>query len=357
MRRLNVGLLVGVVMVAGLGSVCRGAEVKPLTQSKLFMTLPDTCPTPDGLAMDKDGNIIFACPNYKHQDQPALFMKIDKADKLSVYAKCPVLEKTGLACPMGIDFGPDGGLYVCDNQGWSGSEKGKDEGRILKLTIADGQVTKTEVVASGISHPNGLKYKNGKLYVTVSLLPKIKSKELVSGLYRFDASDREIKMNNDESDKNLLIQFKTHNMDCQYGLDGIVFDSKGNLFLGNFGDGSVHKIVFDGKGDVASNTVFARDPAMRTTDGMCVDEKDNIYVADFSANAICRVTPAGKVELIARSPDTDGADGGLAQPGEGIIRGRQMIISCFNMVTGPDKVQQKHDKPYTMAVIDMDAIN
>lgn len=361
MRKLYIGLVAGIcvtgLLASGCCSICKRGPVKPLTQSKLFMELPDACPTPDGLTMDRDGNIIFACPNYaENHVKPAVFMKIDKQDKLSLYATCPVLEKTGVACPMGIDFGPDGGLYVCDNQGWPGTEKGKDEGRILKLTISNGQVTRTEVVAFGMSHPNGIKYQDGKLYVTQSMLPKIKSKELVSALYRFNASDRDIKVNNDKSDKSLLIPFKTYNLACQYGLDGLVFDSNGNLFLGNFGDGTVHKITFDGKGSVKSNKVFAKSPNMRTTDGMCVDEKDNIYVADFSENAICRVRPCGKVEIVAKSPDTDGADGGLDQPGEPIVRGGKLIVSNFDMVTGPDKVNKKHDKPYTLSVMDLDLI-
>ncbi|MEI7900064.1 MAG: SMP-30/gluconolactonase/LRE family protein [bacterium] len=360
MRRQSVGWAVGLgvvgLVVCGCVHSGAGAKSRPLTRPRLFRELPDACPTPDGMAMDKDGNIILACPNYADPAKPAVFMKIDPQNKISLYATCPVLAKTGDACPMGIDIGPDGGLYVCDNQGWPGTEKGKNEGRVLKLTISEGQVTKTEVVAFGMSHPNGIKFKNGKLYVTQSLLPKIKSKELVSALYRFDAADRDIQVNNDESDKSLLLAFKTHNMACQYGLDGLVFDSKGNLFLGNFGDGTVHQITFDDTGHVTSNTLFAKSPALRTTDGMCVDEQDTIYVADFSENAICKISPDGRVERVAKSPDTDGADGGLDQPGEPIVRNGQLIISNFDMVTGPDKVNKKHDKPYTMSVIDLSTV-
>jgi sugar lactone lactonase YvrE len=255
---------------------------------------------------------------------------------------------------MGIDLGPDGGLYVCDNQGWPGTPEGENEGRILKLTFLHGQVQKTEVVAYGMSHPNGIKVYQGKLYVTQSLLPKIKSKKLVSGVYCFDVTDRNVKVNNDASDPSLLIQFKTHNMDCQYGLDGLSFDSKGNLFVGNFGDGTLHKITFDARGNVASNRVFAKSRQMRTTDGICMDADDNIYVADFSENAVCKVTPRGEVTILAKSGDCDGSQGGLDQPGEPIVRGNELIVSCFDMVTGPDKVNTGHDTPYTMAVIPMD---
>lgn len=330
------------------------AKCPAVTQSQLLMELPAICPTPDGMAMDQQGNIIIACPNYGDMSKPAVFMKLSPQNRLSLYAECPVLEKTGRACPMGIDFGPDGALYVCDNQGWPGTPEGENEGRILKLTIRSGKVFKTEIVAYGMSHPNGIKVYQGKLYVTQSLLPKIESEQLVSGVYRFDLTERNVKVNNDASDPSLLIQFKTLNMDCQYGLDGLSFDSQGQLFVGNFGDGSLHKISFDADGEVAACELFAKDPCMRTTDGICMDADDNIYVADFSENAVCKVTPAGQVQVLARSADCDGSKGGLDQPGEPIVRGRELIVSCFDMVTGPDKTNTGHDAPYTMAVISLD---
>ena len=355
-----------------------------LTASKLLVELPEICPTPDGMAMDKDGNIIVACPNYGDQSKPAVLMKIDKDNKASLWAHVSTHPDTGVACPMGIDFGPDGDLFVCDNQGWV---KANDKGRILRLRIRDGKVVKTTVVADGMAHPNGIRVHKGKLYVTQSMLPKIKGPQLfwhrridpnepvlqgsasrggglynivkeeplVSAVYRFDIDDENVKVSNTRDDKNLLIEFKTLNMNCQYGLDGIVFDKKGSLFVGNFGDGTIHKITFDAKGDVASNTLYAKDKCMRTTDGICVDDDDNIYVADFSENAVCVISPEGKVQVLARSPDCDGSKGGLDQPGEPIVRGNQLVVTCFDMVTGPDKVNSGHDAPYTIAYIELAA--
>lgn len=340
-----------IILITGILSCIPKSFPKPVTSSELFMTLPDICPTPDGMALDKDGNIILACPNFKDPSKPGVFMKIDTGRNISLYATCPVLNKTGRACPMGIDFGPDGGLYVCDNQGWPGTPEGQNAGRLLKLTIEDGKVVNTEIIAFGMSHPNGVKYRNGKIYVTQSMLPQIKSKQMVSAVYRFDESDRDILINNDSSDKQLMIQFKTYNKEVQYGLDGLIFDSKGNLFVGNFGDGTVHKIIFDSEGNVRSSSVFAKSDQMRSTDGLCIDQDDNIYVADFSANAICMVTPEGKVIKLAQSPDNDGAQGGLAQPGEPLIWNGDLIVSNFDLVTGPDKVNTHHDKPYTLAII------
>ncbi len=356
-KRVASIVVAGLLVVAGCVGPCEGADkLAPVTKSRLLVTLPDICPTPDGMTMDKQGNIILACPNYGDMSKPAVFMKIDKQNKVSLYATCPTLEKTGRACPMGIDLGPDGSLYVADNQGWPGTPQGQNEGRILKLKIRNGKVLKTEVIAHGMSHPNAVKYHKGKIYVTQSMLPKIESKQLVSAVYRFDEKQRGVRVNNDESDKSLLIKFKTFNMDCQYGLDGMCFDSKGNMFLGNFGDGSLHKVTFDARGNVTSNTLFYKSPQMRTTDGICVDAQDNIYIADFSENAVCKVTPKGNLTVLARSPDCDGSNGGLDQPGEPIVRGSQLIVSNFDKVTGPDKVNTKHDKPYTMSVIDISKV-
>ena len=85
-----------------------------------------------------------------------------------------------------------------------------------------------------------------------------------------------------------------------------------------------------------------------------MDEKDNMYVADFSANAIARITPDRKIVRIAQSPDCDGSNGGLDQPGEPIVWNGKLIISCFDIATGPDKINTKHDKPYTLAQLDLE---
>jgi len=328
------------------------SECPALTVSKLLVELPDICPTPDGMAMDAEGNIIVACPNYGDQSKPAVLMKIGKDNKASLWTHVPTHPDTGVACPMGIDFGPDGDLFVCDNQGWV---EANDKGRILRLRIRDGKVVKTTVVADGMAHPNGIRVHKGKLYVTMSMLPKIESEQLVSAVYRFGIDDKNVKVSNTRDDESLLIEFKTLNMGCQYGLDGIVFDKEGNLYVGNFGDGTLHKITFDAQGNVASNTLYAKDKCMRTTDGICIDDAGNIYVADFSENAVCVVRPGGKVEVLARSGDCDGSKGGLDQPGEPIVRGNQLVVTCFDKVTGPDKVNTGHDKPYTIAYIDLPA--
>lgn len=369
-------------LAAGCGDGSAGAGGQGLLKPRLLLELPDYCPTPDGMAIDAQGNIVVACPNYGSYaegatvpSRPAVFIKIDKANQVHRWFECPVLAETGRACPMGIAFGPDGDLYVCDNQNWP-TGNGKDgeinQGRILRLRLKGDTVEKTTIVASGISHPNGVRVHQGHLYVTVSMLPRIKNDDglLSSAVYRFNLDDENVAVTNTRDDKNLLVLFKTLNRDCQYGADGLVFDARGNLYVGNFGDGAIHQVTFDDKGNVTANTVFAKtDMAtpmsdttfkqamvrakMRTTDGIGMDEQGNIYVADFSNNAIARVDAAGRITVLAQNGDTDGADGSLDQPGEPILRGKELVVTNFDKVTGPDKVNTGHDKPHTISVIDL----
>ena len=321
---------------------------KPLSSPQLLAKLPDVCPTPDGLAMDLGGNIIVACPNYADQTHPAVLMKIDRQNRVRLFCRVPVHPETGVACPMGVAFGPDGDLYIVDNQGWV---KPNNLGRILRMKIKDGRPGGCSVVASGLSHPNGVRVHKGHIYVTHSMLLKEGDEPLISGVYRFNVNDLGVRVGNALKDKTLLATFKTLNLDVQYGADGLAFDSRGNLFVGNFGDATLHKITFDADGNVASNTRWVKHELIKSIDGICVDRQDNIYVADFSNNAICIVSPDKKVQVLAKSPDCDGSQGGLDQPGEPLIRGREVIVSNFDMVTGPDKLNSGHDFPYTLSVI------
>jgi sugar lactone lactonase YvrE len=257
---------------------------------------------------------------------------------------------------MGIAFGPDWDIYICDNQGWSGAPELQFKGRILRLKIVDDKIVKTTVVAEGMEHPNGIRILGNYLYVTQSTLSKVKDPSglLVSCVYKFALDDENIKVTNTLEDKHILTTFITYNKDCQYGVDGIEFDKEGNLYVGNFGDGAVYKITFNSDGTVKENKVWAQDPEqLQTTDGMIMDEEGNLYIADFSPNAIAKVSPDGKVTRIAQSPDTDGFNGELDQPGEPIIWKGKLVVSCFDLVTGPDKVNTKHEVPATLSELEL----
>jgi sugar lactone lactonase YvrE len=326
-----------------------------MQQPRLFALLPEEVSTPDGMAIDSEGNLILACPNYADPSKPGCIMRIDEKKNIRKWVDVPVSEETGHAFPMGIAFGPDGDLYVCDNQGWSGAAELIFKGRILRLRIRDNRVVKTTVVASGMEHPNGMRIHWNHVYVTHSMLSRVKDPSglLVSCVYRFGLDEQNVRITNTLEDRHILTTFLTHNRDIQYGADGIEFDKAGNLYVGNFGDGAVHKITFNDDGTARENKVWAQDPSqLKSTDGMIIDGEGNIFIADFCANAVAKVAPNGKVTRIAQSPDTDGLHGELDQPGEPIIWKGKLVLTCFDLVTGPQMVNTKHEMPATLSELD-----
>lgn len=323
-----------------------------MIESKLFCVLPDYVCTPDGMAEDKYGNLILSCPNYAQDDLSGCVVKIDKEGHVSKWFDVPVHPETGVTRNMGIAFDDEWNVYLCDNQGWSEREDLLFKGRILKVTVDDeGNISRCVEVAKNMEHPNGIRIRGDYMYVTQSYLHPVKREDgkLVSCVYRFGLDEENIEITNTLDDRHIFATFVTQNPDCQYGADGIVFDREGNLYVGNFGDGAVYRLTFNPDGSLKENKIFAQDPSqLQSTDGMFFDDKGNLYIADFSANAIAKVYPDGTVERLAQSPDCTGVDGGLDQPGEPIVWDGRIIASCFDLVTGPDKVNQKHEMPATL---------
>lgn len=325
-----------------------------MKKSTLFALLPDYVATPDGMTVDKDGNLILACPNYANQSLPGCVLRITPDKKIEKWFDVPVHENTGLASPMGIAFGPDGDLYICDNQGWPGRPELVRQGRILRVRMDGDKIVKTTVVAKNMEHPNGMRIRNGYIYVTQSSLELVKhpTGKLVSCVYRFALDDENIDITNTLDDKNILTTFVTYNPDCQYGVDGIEFDREGNLLVGNFGDGAVYKVVMDEDGNVVSNEIWAQDKEnLATTDGMIMDADGNLYIADFNVNAIAKVLPDGTVTRYAQNGDTDGLHGELDQPGEPIIWQGRLVVSCFDCVINP--YNSAHEVPATLAELEL----
>lgn len=329
-----------------------------MQQSKLFCILPDYVCTPDGMEIDQYGNLVLSCPNFADDALSGCVVKIDKAGNVKKWFDVPVLEETGVARNMGIAFDSEYNVYLCDNQGWSERPELLYKGRVLRLKVDDeGNILESRVVAWGMEHPNGIRIRGNYMYVTQSYLHPIhhESGKLVSGVYRFALDEENVKVNNDLSDKNLFATFVTENPDCQYGADGIVFDREGNLYVGNFGDASINRITFREDGSLLENKTIAKDfSQLESTDGMIFDENGSLYIADFNANSIGMMTPDGTIRRIAQSPDSDGLHGELNQPGEPIVWDGRIIASCFDLVTGPGKVNTGHSMPATLAQLELE---
>lgn len=328
-----------------------------MKKSTLFAKLPDYVSTPDGMAIDRDGNLILACPNYAIPAMPGCILKIDRNKTIRKWFDVPVCEETGAARPMGIAFGPDGDLYICDNQGWSGQAELIRKGRILRVRLDGDRIVKTTVVAKHMEHPNGMRIRDGYLYVTQSTMGLVQdpSGKPVSCVYRFRLDDENIEVTNTLADPNILTTFLTQNPDDQYGVDGIEFDRNGDLLVGNFGDGAVYRIRFHDDLSVKSNTLWAQDAEnLVSTDGMIMDPDGNLYIADFCANAIVKILPDGTVTKLCQNGDTNGWNGELDEPGEPIIWNGKLIVSCFDTVVNDLVVNTAHELPATLAQIDLE---
>jgi|AGTN01.3.fsa_nt_gi hypothetical protein len=320
---------------------------------KLFVKLPDYVSTPDGMAIDSKGDLILSCPNFADLSMPGLVMKIDKNKNMTKLFEVPVHPETGCARPMGIALDAHDHMYICDNQAWPGDPARQFKCRILRVEFDGKRITKCVTVANRMEHPNGIKIRGNYMYVTESKMTKIKhpSGLLVSGVYRFALDDENIDVENTLDDPNLLTTYVSLNADYQYGTDGLAISASGDLYVGVFGDGAVYKTTFNEDASVKETVLFAKNPEeLKSTDGMTFDDAGNLYIADFNVNAIVRVTPDGTVSRFAQSPDCDGFDGGLDQPGEPCIWGDKIIVSCFDLITGrEDTFNTQHELPATLS--------
>lgn len=331
-----------------------------MQESRLFTLLPEeyVC-TPDGMEIDREGNLIVSCPNYADDEMSGCVIRIDKNKNITKWFDVPVHQETGVARNMGIAFDKDWNMFICDNQPWCGREEFAWKGRMLKVIFdEEGRVQDWYTVADGMEHPNGVRIYKDYMYVTQSYLTKVKdsSGNLVSCVYRFPLDARNIKITNTMDDEYIFTTFVTKNPRCQYGADGIEIDSKGNMYVGNFGDGEVWKIRLDENGDMAEKELYAKnEEELVSTDGMILDEDTgNLYIADFNNNAIVMIDKERNVRRIAQSPDCDGFNGELDQPGEPIIWNGKLIASCFDLVTDETKINTEHEMPATMAELDLE---
>ncbi len=351
----------GIVLVVVCGLVFMGCSKKEdkqqekptvkgsstLRKAELLVELPDYCNTPDGMALLADNSFVLCVPNFNDANAGAFIMKISADNKVSKFFVPPPHPKTKTAGPMGICLAPSGDLYYADNQFFQTPQSS----RVMRIAMKDGQPQEAITAFSGMNVANAVAIKGDYLYVSDTVLVP-DSKPLISGIFRFKLGEEGIEIKTPiEEDPHLIAKITSHHPTIGFGADGLCFDSKGNLYCGNFADGTIHKITFDEQDKVASNTIWVKTDAMKCADGLYCDKKtDRILVADMVQNAIQMIYPDGTVETIAMNGDTDGADGGIDQPCEAIFRGDEIIISNMDWPF-EGVVNTTWDKPYTLSVV------
>ena len=321
-------------------------------KAALFLDLPEYCNTPDGMTLGDDGNIYLSCPNFNNSVFPGLVMKINPQNELTIFYAMPAHPETKMACPMGLDFGPDGNLYIADNQYFNNTN---NKSRLVRIIFNDGKPVKSEIVVEGMNLANAVVWKDNDCFVSDTRL-NINGDESTSGIYCFTLDEMNsdvVKLKPGKADNHLIADFKTEytNRGDLAGADGLTIDSEGNLYTGNFGNGVMSKITFNDDGSVKSNKIFVQDKKLTCVDGIFYDKnKDLIYVADSEKNAIRTVTMDGKVGTLSENDDTDGSDGLLDQPCEPIVVGNKIVIANFDMPF-PGLKNSKYDQVHTLSII------
>lgn len=351
MKKLTtVTLTLTIAVIAVFLTGCEPSAVS--YQPTLLLSLPDSCNTPDGMSLAPDGSIILACPNFNDTKYPGVIVKIDTNNDLSEFYPMPIHPETKRGCPMGLNFGPDGNLYVADNQYFYDKEH---KSRLVRINIKDGKPVSSDVVVDGFKLSNAVAFKGNDVYISDTFFD-LPDKPGKSGVYKFsldEFTNGTIQLKPNATDPHLIATFTTipnHRNDAA-GADGLTFDSRGNLYASMFGDGAMYKITFNDDGTVKSNDLFVRDDDMQCADGMIYHAKTNtIYVTDSQDNAIHAVTLDGKRTKIWENDDADGSDGLLDQPAEPIIRGNELIIANFDMPF-PSLKNSEYDQHHTISVI------
>ena len=294
--------------------------------------LPEIYASPDGMVVGKDGYIYVSitqrASNWTH---PARIARISPDDKISDFFVLPVHEITGKALPMGLVFADDGNLYYSDNQ--SSVVKDPGQSSLNRIIVEDGKPVRAEKVAVGINAANGITRWKDHIYVAEPDL-RVPGKNL-SGVYRFAISELNAETPvrvTGVGDPHLILTLETKNPKWR-GANGIGFDSKGNLYVNNFGDAEVMKYSFaSDNGAITTRELFTRPKGILTVDGRQVDKDDNLWIADIAGNAILKVsTVSGRSSIIAKNGPSTGEDGALDTPSECIRRGNKVYVSNIDL--------------------------
>jgi DNA-binding beta-propeller fold protein YncE len=302
----------------------------------LFADLGETCTTPDGMALDKKGNLYLSVLNpTSFEKNGSKILTFDKNDKpVTWFDQLPLHPITKRVHPMGMEFGPDGNLYLMDNQCFAGKE---NFSRLIRIVVEKGNPKYAEVLAEGFNFGEAVRWSKNRVYITDALGDKKREssiysfslEELNSGKIILDASTK---------GKYLVSLFtlKPEIKGNSIGIDGIAFDKKGNLYAGNFGDGVITKFEFTKEGKVKSKKVVFDSDKLKCCDGFFYDKKRNsIFIANYDNNSVHQLDlSTNTISLIWENGNNDGADGQLDNPCETIIYKGKLLVVNYDTFKG-----------------------
>ncbi|MES2763222.1 MAG: hypothetical protein V4677_13500 [Bacteroidota bacterium] len=310
----------------------------------LFADLGETCTTPDGMALDKNGNLFLSITNpTSFEINGSKILTFDEHDKPVVwFDKLPLHPVTKRVHPMGMEFGPDGNLYLMDNQFFAGKE---NLSRLIRIRVEKGLAINAEVLVEGFNFGEAVRWYENRVYITDAWAENKRE----SSLYSFSLEElnkEKLMLTQELKTSNLISMFtlKTEIDRPTIGIDGIAFDSKGNLYAGNFGDGVITKFEFTIDRKVKSKKIVFDSDKIRCCDGFFYDKtRNSIFIANYDNNSVHQLDlNTNTIHLIWENGDENGADGQLDNPCETIIYKGNLLIVNYDTFpgiknSGPDK--------------------
>ena len=346
MRKKQIVFIFAGLVVLQMSTQCTGNLLKP--DLAFNEALPEKYISPDGMTLGEDNCIYLSMNNASNIDFPSKVLRITENDQLEEVIDLLPHPETGVASPLGITFASDGNLYVSDNQSFATNKPNMS--RLLKISMKNGKAEKCEVVATGLNIANGITTLGNRIYVAETSLNAGEPHK--SGVYRFELSELKTEnpvQVNGIGDPHLITILETESTEYKIGANGLAFNSNGELFVCNFGDAEILKLMLDPDGNVISSEVFAKGKGMLSADGMQIDKEDNLWIADFIGNAIVKISPEGAIRIVAKNGQSDGHDGSLDAPSECIRRGDRIYVSNIDLSFGPNV----SDSIRTMSIIEL----
>ncbi len=361
-------IVVGSILIGAIAVAAPWTKGPAENRPTLFKTFGDIVNTPEGLALDKDGNLFLSAINGVDSSYSGhIWKRCVQTGKWSVFAVTRTNTKSGKSFPQGICFGDDGHLYYAENQYFANRNYAST---VRRIVIENGEPQRCETVVEHVMLPNGLRWRDGALYFSESFAHH--GGKFGGALYRIPAADLRADKPARLLDKDRMDQdpyclgfvptrlFSRNGIDpldnkvhiYTAGPDGIDFDAAGNLYTGSFGDGRFWRLKALGGGKFGQPELLD-DKTMVCCDGIVHDAKnDRILCTAAAQNAIYAWDVAkGKMELVWANGDNDGATGLLDQPSELIYLpdGRLVVVNIDAPSAG--MVNSGADAVHTLSVI------
>ena len=355
------------------------SDPDPKYKPTIYAQLPDDMYGPDAMCYDANRDILYlAVPNFLLEeglDLPetsSFLLKVNRDGTTEKLYEFPIFPGEVKIGAMGIDLGPDGNLYICDNQYFFDPDF---KSRIWRLPMKDGvPAGDIQLVAEGLKVSNAILWNGDRVFVTDTILDE-PGKYGSGGVWMFSAQEF-LKAGSEEGcppisverfkdgkrGPRLIIVEDVENIRGNVcGADGICRDKRGVFYFGNYGDGAFYRFRLAEDGKVECEKIHRAGDQFRCVDGICYDEEtDSVYITDSANNAVwsCKCKPWGeKIDFVRiwENEDTDGSDGGLDLPCEcRVIKGRKLIISNQDEGSLADGAKSsKTDWPYTLSVIQL----